>query len=142
MELGLVAVACLLLASQAASQQAVRTEVAPLSQLPTPFKVIDADLQTCDSLNWGKPICLSGSTLVNVSWTSRTTQEQPGPANVIFLNPNASDVAKNSDLQEWCANITVVESRGLTLVGCNKTVDQVRRCRRRRRRRYRHLLRH
>lgn len=110
-----------------AAAQLIWTEAPPSDTRPFPHPVDDKELSSCNSLKWGSPICLSGHTLVNVSWKSQ--EQQPEPANIIFNNPNPNTTFTSKHptaTLAWCANISVVASSGLTLVGCNKTVDQVR----------------
>ena len=123
MQLGSFAVACLAVVPQACSQP-FWTGAAPPDARPWPFKV-DPPLTPCDATVWGTPICLNGHTLVNVSWKN-TLAQLPAPADVIFNNPNATLTSKEPAATTWCANISVVDSRGLTLFGCNKTIDKVR----------------
>eukprot|EP01043_Picozoa_sp_COSAG02_P065730 COSAG02_NODE_10005_length_2053_cov_1.644319_3_plen_163_part_01 len=124
--LGACAVAWLAIVPEAAAQLNW-SEAPPSDERPFHFVVDDKSLMSCNSLQWGNPICLSGHTLVNVSW--KNEEQQPEPANIIFNNPNTTYSSKHPTAAiAWCANISVVDSRGLTLIGCNKTVDQVRLC--------------
>ena len=126
MTLGACAVAWLAIVPEAAAQLIWAEAPLPDERLYQ-FVVDDKKLSPCNSLVWGSPICLSGHTLVNVSWKSQ--EQQPEPANIIFNNPNTTYSPNNpTAANAWCANISVVASSGLTLVGCNKTVDQVRLC--------------
>ena len=122
MQLGALASACLAVVARQAAAQPSWPNAPPPDGEPFHFHVEKDQLQSCNSLNWGNPICLSGHTLVNVSWKS--SGQQPAPATVVFNNPNIS--FGHSTAAAWCANVSVVASSGLTLFGCNKTVDQVR----------------
>lgn len=116
------AAACLAIIPQTTAQLFLSGDT-PEDRQPGSYHIKGSDLKVCNSLEWGSPICLVGHRLENVSWTSDTAL--PPPANIIFQNPNATDDSKQPSALVWCANISVVESRGLALYGCNKTVDQV-----------------
>ena len=88
MQLGALASACLAVVARQAAAQPSWPNAPPPDGEPFHFHVEKDQLQSCNSLNWGNPICLSGHTLVNVSWKS--SGQQPAPATVVFNNPNIS----------------------------------------------------